>query len=208
MGISFYKFSNFPHSLEFDPLKLDINSNKSQKWFSVLKVGYEYELNNKFGLRYNISQSFKKNVFRSHSLGINYYQDLSKQRQLFLKSSVNYGKRLTSIPQGVYNFKSSFSFGNKEFDSGKVALYSQSRENFFEPSVGVIFRLNSTLYLELESSFYLPLYYSHGIFAQEKNEFWFWNRKKEFRETDIKLLNNNKIIENKYHLGINLYFQL
>ena len=60
MGISFYKFSNFPHSLEFDPLKLDINSNKSQKWFSVLKVDYEYELNNKFGLRYNISQSFKK----------------------------------------------------------------------------------------------------------------------------------------------------
>lgn len=206
IGASFHKILVHPHQLDFSPLSLAVENKETNQWLGVLTYNLEYKLNNKLSLSFDSASSFSKKQYQSTSLGINYFQDLSKRDRVYLFSALNVGHRVINIPHGTFDFNNPFQFGGKRFDSGNLALYTQNNEVFFNPSMGLIFRISPLLYLRVNANYFSPLSSSTSLYAKEKNEFWFWNRKKAVDKNGVQS-KNSKPIQSNYGLGVNLYYQ-
>ena len=178
IGASFHKILVHPHQLDFSPLSLAVENKETNQWLGVLAYNLEYKLNNKLSLSFDSASSFSKKQYQSTSLGINYFQDLSKRDRVYLFSALNVGHRVINIPHGTFDFNNPFQFGGKRFDSGNLALYTQNNEVFFNPSMGLIFRISPLLYLRVNANYFSPLSSSTSLYAKKKTSFGFGIGKK------------------------------
>ena len=104
---------------------------------------------------------------------------------------------------GTFSFDQAFELNRKKFDSGELSLYTEERNLFLQPTIGIHFKVKRIIHLGVEASYFIPFTSSNGIFSQEEKEFWFWNRAASFQK-----LTNKNLIRNDFMLGATLTLRL
>ena len=163
----------------------------------------EYPLANQWGISWRNSFSIKHKLYRSDLIALDYHQDLSKRNRVYLNSSLGIGYRKLRASHGTIPFKDPFKLKSRTFDSEKFSLYTENRELFIQPSLGIDFRLKGFLRLGLEAAYFIPLKNSNGLYSYEEDEFWFWNRAKTFQKNTIETAGSS-IIKNQFATRLTL----
>lgn len=199
-GIQAHPFLYPEVRVSFTPLNHPLNKPAGNEVVLTQNNRIEYILSNQWGIWLNTVTALKNRHYQSNSLSINYHKDLSKRNLTHLSLGLDLGLRKLRNTHGTFVFEDSFRFGRKNFDSGRVALYNETREWNINPSLSINFRLHPLIHLGTRANFFLPVQSSSGIYAREEKEFWFWNRAKAFQKDE------SNPIRNKYSLGIYIIF--
>ncbi|MGB0366816.1 MAG: hypothetical protein ACPGC8_04180 [Flavobacteriaceae bacterium] len=203
-GIEIQPFLFKENTHHFTPLNKTLTTEIENSLTLTYYNKLEYILNNQWGIGYTSVVALKNRIYKSNSLNINYHRDLSRRNLTHLSLGLDVGYRKLRKRDGVHLFEENFNFNKKNFDSGFVTLYSETREWALNPSLGIIFRINPFIHLGLRASYFIPFKFSNGIYAHEEKEFWFWNRAKAFQKSNS--IQEKGTIKNQYSTGIYLTF--
>ncbi|MDG1057642.1 MAG: hypothetical protein P8O94_00235 [Flavobacteriaceae bacterium] len=193
------------HQFEYVPLSKEINFNESNILVWVWGSKIEYPINNKWGVSWSVASSFKKNIYSSNALGLDFHQDLSRRNRVHLNASMGIGYRKMRASHGSFTHEDSFKIKSKTFDSGEFSLYTEEREFFLNPRIGIDFRISSLFRLGFDTTYFIPIQNATGIFSYEEDEFWFWNRAKTFQKNTIETAGSS-IIKNQFATRLTLTF--
>ena len=191
------------HQFHHPALPSEINFNETNLNVWVYDSKIEYPLANQWGISWRNSFSIKHKLYRSDLIALDYHQDLSKRNRVYLNSSLGIGYRKLRASHGTIPFKDPFKLKSRTFDSEKFSLYTENRELFIQPSLGIDFRLKGFLRLGLEAAYFIPLKNSNGLYSYEEDEFWFWNRAKTFQKNTIETAGSS-IIKNQFATRLTL----
>jgi hypothetical protein len=193
------------HQFEYVPLSKEINFNESNILVWVWGSKIEYPINNKWGVSWSVASSFKKNIYSSNALGLDFHQDLSRRNRVHLNASMGIGYRKMRASHGSFTHEDSFKTKSKTFDSGEFSLYTEEREFYLNPRLGIDFRISSLFRLGFDTTYFIPIQNATGIFSYEEDEFWFWNRAKTFQKNTIETAGSS-IIKNQFATRLTLTF--
>ena len=113
------------------------------------------------------------------------------------------GYRKMRATHGTFSHEDFFKINSKTFDSGEFSLFTEEREFYLNPSLGIDFRISPLFRLGFETVYFVPIQSSTGIFSYEEDEFWFWNRAKTFHKNTIEA-ESSSIIENQFATRLTL----
>ena len=171
----------------------------------MLSSKIEYPINNKWGVSWSAESSLKKNIYSSNAVGLDFHQDLSRRNRVHLNASMGIGYRKMRVTHGAYKHEDSFKISRKTFDSGEFSLFTEEREFYLNPSLGIDFRISPLFQLGFVTTYFIPIQNATGIFSYEEDEFWFWNRTKAFQKNTINTAGSS-IIENQFATRLTLTF--
>ena len=157
------------------------------------------------GVSWSVASSFKKNIYSSNALGLDFHQDLSRRNRVHLNASMGIGYRKMRASHGSFTHEDSFKIKSKTFDSEEFSLFTEEREFYLNPRLGIDFRISPLFRLGFETVYFVPIQSSSGIFSYEEDEFWFWNRAKAFQKNTINTADSS-IIENQFATRLTLTF--
>ena len=203
IGINPFQINS--HQFEYVPLSKEINFNESNILVWVLGSKIEYPINNKWGVSWSVASSFKKNRYSSNALGLDFHQDLSRRNRVHLNASMGIGYRKMRASHGSFTHEDSFKIKSKTFDSGEFSLFTEEREFYLNPRLGIDFRISPLFRLGFDTTYFIPIQNATGIFSYEEDEFWFWNRAKTFQKNTIETAGSS-IIENQFATRLTLTF--
>jgi len=201
IGINPFQINS--HQFEYVPLSKEINFNESNILVWVWGSKIEYPINNKWGVSWSVASSFKKNIYSSNALGLDFHQDLSRRNRVHLNASMGIGYRKMRALNGSFTHEDSFKIKRKTFDSGEFSLYTEEREFFLNPRLGIDFRISPLFRLGFDTTYFIPIQNATGIFSYEEDEFWFWNRAKTFQKNTIETAGSS-IIKNQFATRLTL----
>lgn len=205
LNVGLNPFQVNSHRFEYVPLSNEINFNKSNTLVWVLGSKIEYPINNKWGVSWSAASSLKKNIYSARALGFDFHQDLSRRNRIHLNASMGVGYRKMRATHGSFKHEDSFRVKSKTFDSGEFSLYTEEREFFLNPRLGIDFQISPLFRLGFETVYFVPIQSSLGIFRYEEDEFWFWNRVKTFQENRIETAGSS-IVNNQFATRLTLTF--
>ena len=116
------------------------------------------------------------------------------------------GYRKMRVTHGTFSHEDSFKINRKTFNSGEFSLFTEEREFYLNPSLGIDFRISPLFRLGFETVYFVPIQSSSGIFSYEEDEFWFWNRAKTFQKNTINTAGSS-IIKNQFATRLTLTFK-
>ena len=73
LNVGLHPFQINSHQFEYVPLSKEINFNESNILVWVWGSKIEYPINNKWGFSWSVASSFKKNIYSSNALGLDFY---------------------------------------------------------------------------------------------------------------------------------------
>ncbi|MDB4643364.1 carboxypeptidase-like regulatory domain-containing protein [Flavobacteriaceae bacterium] len=205
LNVGLHPFQINSHQFEYVPLSKEINFNESNILVWVWDSKIEYPINNKWGFSWSVASSFKKNSYSSNALGLDFHQDLSRRNRVHLNASMGIGYHKMRASHGSFTHEDSFKIKSKTFDSGEFSLFTEEREFYLNPWLGIDFRISPLFRLGFDTTYFIPLQNATGIFSYEEDEFWFWNRAKTFQKNTIETAGSS-IIENHFATRLTLTF--
>ncbi|MDA9360838.1 carboxypeptidase-like regulatory domain-containing protein [Flavobacteriaceae bacterium] len=205
LNVGLHPFQINSHQFEYVPLSKEINFNESNILVWVWGSKIEYPINNKWGFSWSVASSFKKNIYSSNALGLDFYQDLSRRNRVHLNASMGIGYRKMRASHGSFTHEDSFKIKSKTFDSEEFSLFTEEREFYLNPRLGIDFRISPLFRLGFDTTYFITLQNATGVFSYEEDEFWFWNRAKTFQKNTIETAGSS-IIENQFATRLTLTF--
>ena len=203
-GLGVQPFQIESHQFHFNATENYINQETTlSELIFVYHNKIVYNLNNQFGISANSATSLKKKRYESYAVGLDFKYDLSKRNRVHFNSSLGLGFRKIRAFHGTFSFDQAFELNRKKFDSGELSLYTEERNLFLQPTIGIHFKVKRIIHLGVEASYFIPFTSTNGIFSQEEKEFWFWNRAASFQK-----LTNKNLIRNDFMLGATLTLRL
>ena len=203
LGLNLFQVNS--HQFQYVPLSKEINFSESNTLVWVRGSKIEYPINNKWEVSWSTASSLKKNIFSSNTLGLDFHQDLSRRNRVHLNASMGVGYRKMRVTHGTFSYEDSFKINRKTFNSGEFSLFTEEREFYLNPSLGIDFQISPLFRLGFETVYFVPIQSSSGIFSYEEDEFWFWNRAKTFQKNTINTAGSS-IIKNQFATRLTLTF--
>ncbi len=193
-----YRFSILPLGLDFEKVS-------GLQRIPVLSYMNEYSLTNTTGITFESSKALQNKTYEAMAVGPYFKNEISKRGRWWYQLNGNIGFRNLRHLSEVVSFSEKFKVGQKTFDSGKVALYGEQQEWFFSPGFQFYFHSTPNLKLGFGVNYFIPIRIRTGIFIQEKNEFWFWNRSKRFQKGVLDF-NGDQFLENRLKFRLSFGF--
>lgn len=165
----------------------------------------DFKIQNTWGLRFSTASSLSKKQYENIALGLwkEGELNLSGKWKYGLSSSLNYRK--LRLNHGKIHFDDEVLFGGKKLDSGVVVYFSEQRDFGMNSSASLHYRLTEKMTLGIFGSYFYSLGNSQGLYLEEKNEFWPWNKTKLFNRQSLDKP-KARIVDNKFQFGVNLQF--
>ena len=206
LGILPYNSNSYSFSSYINQNQL-ISEPAKDNFVEVFYFSYSYPLNQFIRVFYSNSTSLKTNLYDQNSIGISAELELSKRGLWNYGLDFSFGKR--NLLQWSYEekFENVFNLRGKKFDSNQLAYFGTQKEWFFNTGMSLKYRVSGQLTFSIGGNYFIPISNITGLTIVEKNEFWFWNRKKSFSKNQIdskvkEIFDSNFL----FHLGVKYKF--
>ena len=207
VGLDYLDIRSKAYHFSMPILDLNIEKLPQSTLLKVLSFKYNYSLSNTTGLVLESSKAIQDKSYEAIALGLYFRNELSTRGHWWYQFNANTGIRNLRRLLEVVTFSEPLRIGGENFDSGKIALYGAQQEWFFSPEIHIYYQLNPSLKLGFGMSYFFPIQTQTGLFVQEKNEFWFWNRSNVFQKGDS-YFKTDQYLKNNLKFSFNFEFKL
>ena len=206
ISLSIIPFSINQYNLVSPELGLNKTETDRKDYEVVFDFQNDFKIKNNWGLRISSTSSFNKRRFENTGLGV------WKEGEINLNGRWSYGLstlmeyRKLRADRNEITLDETFFYKNKSFDSGHIEYFSEQRDFGLSIGLGLYYQWRKNTIIGFYGSYFHSLDGQYGLFLQEKNEFWFWNKARIFDKKAISSV-HDRILENNFQFGIKYIFR-
>lgn len=204
-------FSIIPFSInQYNLVSPELGLNKTEtnrKDYEVLFDSQnDFKIKNNWGLRISSARSFNKRRFENTGLGIWKEGEINLNGRWNYELSTLMEYRKLRVNHNEITLGETIFYKNKSFDSGHIEYFSEQRDFGLSIGLGLYYQWRKNTIIGFYGSYFHSLEGQYGLFLQEKNEFWFWNKARIFDKKALSSV-HDRILENNFQFGIKYIFR-
>ncbi len=171
---------------------------------SLSTMAYQISAGNELFFSWNI----KKKELGLYSIGMQWNRPLLNSMRWHWLAGAQIGYRQMRQKLETFSSTDDFSIDDKSFDSGQLSVYSEQREFVFLPNLGLEFKLSALFHLRFQAFSHNASGSTTGLFLQEEDERWPWNRSSVFIDTEPGLSSStDQLFKSNLSFSISLYIK-